>query len=151
MEKRVFSGRSMAIGVATGVVVSVVLGAFGTGWGLACMTGLAGGSCVLALCTALGDPRFNGQPVMTARQRGPSVIASIVILAPALNLSSALRHAPDAVNPFIVSLLILLTGFAAYGLGIIVGALSQIEGDDAPPTGNPLGLTTASDDTRRSP
>ena len=88
---------------------------------------------------------------MTSRQRGPWVVACIVILTPALNLGGALRHSPDAVHPFVVSVLLLLTGFAGYGLGVIVGSLNQIEGDDAPATENPLGLTTASDDTRRSP
>ena len=145
MERRVFSGRSMALGVATGVVASVALGAFGIDWVLACMTGLAAGAFALAFYTSL-DPRFD----MTPRRRGPWVVAGIVILTPALNLGSALRHSPDAVHPLVVSVLLLLTGFAAYGLGVIVGALNQIEGDDAPATGNLLDVTAASDDTRGS-
>ena len=145
MKERVFTGRAVALGVATGAVVSVMLGVFGIDWVLACMTGLAAGAFALALCTAL-DPRFD----MTSRQRGPWVVAFIVILTPALNLGSALRHSPDAVHPFVVGVLLLLTGFAAYGLGVIVGALNQIEGDDPQATGNLLNVTAASDDTRGS-
>ena len=146
MKERVFTGRSVALGLATGTVVSVMVGAFGIDWVLACMTGLAAGAFALAFYTGL-DPRFD----MTSRKRGPWVVASIVILTPALNLGSVLRHSPDAVHPFVVSVLLLLTGFTAYGLGVIVGALNQIEGDDAPVTGNRLIVTPASDDVRGAP
>ena len=145
MKERVFTGRSVSLGLATGMVVSVMLGAFGIDWVLACMTGLAAGAFALAFCTSL-DPRFD----MTPRRRGPWVIASIVILTPALNLGGALRHAPDTVHPFVISVLILLTGFAAYSLGVIVGALNQIEGDDAPPTANRYRITAAPDDAHPS-
>ena len=64
MQERVFTGRSVALGLATGTVVSVMLGAFGVDWVLACMTGLAVVAFALAFYTAL-DPRFD----MTSRQR----------------------------------------------------------------------------------
>ena len=41
MKERVFTGRSVALGLATGTVESVMLGAFGIYWVLACMTGPA--------------------------------------------------------------------------------------------------------------
>ena len=47
MKERVFTGRSVALGLATGTVVSVMLGAFGIDWVLACMTGLAAGAFAL--------------------------------------------------------------------------------------------------------
>ena len=47
MKERVFTGRSVALGSATGTVVSVMLGAFGIEWVLACMTGLAAGAFAL--------------------------------------------------------------------------------------------------------
>ena len=78
-----------------------MLGALGRDWVLACMTGLAAGAFALAFYTAL-DARFD----MTSRQRDPWVVACIVILTPALNLGGALRHAPDAVHPFVVSVLL---------------------------------------------
>lgn len=109
------------------------------------MTGLAAGACALAFCTSL-DPRFD----MTPRRRGPWVVASIVILTPAFNLPVALQHSPDTVYPWVASILVLLTGYAAYGLGVIVGALNQGEGDGAPPTGNRLIVSPAPDDAGRS-
>ena len=145
MKQQVFTRRSVALGLATGTALSVALGAFGIDWLLACLTGLAAGAFALAFCTAL-DPRFD----WTSRQRVPQAVAFIVILAPALNLGSALRHSPDAVHPFIVSVLLLFSGFAAYGLGVIVGSLNQIEGDDAPATGNRLIVPPGPDDARGS-
>ena len=47
MKERVFTGRSVALGLATGTVVSVMPGAFGIDWVLACMTGLAAGTFAL--------------------------------------------------------------------------------------------------------
>ena len=80
--------------MATGTVVSVMLGAFGIDWVLASMTGLAAGAFALAFYTAL-DPRFD----MTSRQRGLWVVACIVILTPVLNLGDALRHSPRLAEP----------------------------------------------------
>ncbi len=141
MKERVFTGRAIALGLATGMIVSVTLGAFSIDWGLACLTGLATGAFALSFYTGL-EPRFD----MTPRRRGPWVVALIVILMPATSLSSVLHHSPDAGHPFVVSVLLLFTGFAAYGLGVIVGALNQIEGNDAPSTGNRLIVAPAPDD-----
>ena len=47
MKEPVFTGRSLAPGLATGTAESVMLGAFGIDWVLACMTGLAAGAFAL--------------------------------------------------------------------------------------------------------
>ena len=47
MKERAYTGRSVALGSATGAVESVMLGAFGIDWALPCMTGLAAGAFAL--------------------------------------------------------------------------------------------------------
>ncbi len=47
MKERVYTGRSVALGSATGAVESIMLGAFGIDWVLACTTGLAAGAFAL--------------------------------------------------------------------------------------------------------
>ena len=47
MKERVYTGRPAALGSATGAVESVMLGAFGIDWVLACMPGLAAGAFAL--------------------------------------------------------------------------------------------------------
>ena len=49
MKDRAYTGRSVALGLATGTVVSVMLGALGIDWVLACMTGLTPGAFALPL------------------------------------------------------------------------------------------------------
>ena len=130
---RVFTARSTGIGMATGVLVGIAFGQLlGAAWGLAVLNGLAAGALALALSI---DELRGGWWDTTHDRRRPGIraLAYAVMLAPALFAHRYIAFRPA--DEVAVSLLFMLTGFAAYTLGGIMATLVYL--DDEPAAADP--------------
>ena len=118
---RVFSARSTGIGMATGVLVAIAFGQpLGVAWSLAVLNGLAAGA--LALVLSIDELRGGWLDTTHDRRRtGIRALAYAVMLAPTLFADRYIAFRPA--DEVAVSLLFLLTGFAAYTLGGIMATL----------------------------
>jgi hypothetical protein len=126
---RAFTARSTGIGIATGVLVATALAQLlGAAWGLAILNGLAAGA--LYMTFSISGLR-GGWFETTDNRRRPGIraLAYAVVMAPALLVHHyvELRSADEVA----VSLLFMLTGFAAYTLGGIMATLVYLDGDAA--------------------
>ena len=124
---RVFTARSTGIGIATGVLVAIALGQLlGAAWALAILNGLAAGALALALSIGAG-----GWFDTTVNRRRPGIwaLAYAVMMAPTLFVHHYIELRPA--DEVAVSLLFILTGFAAYTLGSIMATLVYLDGDAA--------------------
>ena len=129
MKPSLFSVRSMAVGVATAMLVAAILGQLvGAPWGLAILTGFAAGACALAVPIAMRGGRFDvlGSSVVR-RHRGVWLLAYSVIVLPMFLIDDVV--ALDRPVGLALALLFGLTGMAAYVLGGIMATLDHLEGD----------------------
>ena len=134
MRVAVFTARSVGIGVAVGMLVAVAMGQLvGSAWGLAVLTGLAGGALTFAVAVGARDGRFDFL-VANAKQRrlGVWTLAYIVMVTPMFFVDDAigigLLRSEDRLA---LSLLFGFTGFASYFFGAIMATLNRLDGDDA--------------------
>ncbi len=123
---QVFTTRSVTIGIVAGVLIALAVTTLDAPWGLAIPTGLAGGAFALAVSTMVGDGRFG---FMTARGRpGIRMLATVVILFPALSVSNAIEVVELArAESVALTLMVLLTGAAAHALGGILATLDHVD------------------------
>ena len=160
----VFTGRSVSIGIVFGVLVAAGFGQFrGTDWGLAAMNGLSAGALALAFSIGMSDGRLQWYGNHPGRQ-GVWMLAYIVIGISAafvrgfievdrfiegkkfFDMYKFIDMARAYANYFAVEMLLLITGFAAYGLGFINAKLEHLDGDKS---GDPLPLRATSPDGPR--
>ena len=125
---RTFTTRSTGIGSATGVLVGLVLGQLGAAWGLAVLNGLAAGALALALSI---DGQRGGWFDATDNHRRPGIraLAYAVMMAPTLFVHYYIELPPA--DEIAVSVLFMLTGFAAYTLGGTMATLVYQDTDPA--------------------
>ena len=125
----VFTVRSVAIGLTSGVLVAAWVGWLrGTAVGLAVLTGLAAGALAFAVYTALHDGRFD---VMSNRRRlGVRALVGIVVLTPMFFVDDVIELQLSQADEAALGLLIGLTGLAAFALGAIAATLDHLDGDD---------------------
>ena len=134
MKAKVFTVRSVVIGVASGVLVSAALGPLaGASRGLAILNGLAAGALAFAAFLSLRDGRFAFMSAQTSQRRlGVWVLAWVAMSSPMFFVRSAigneLSNPPDGLA---LSLLFGFTGFASYAFGGIMATLEHLDGDDA--------------------
>lgn len=155
MKVAVFSVRSVGIGIVCGVLVAAGLGLRrGADWGLAALNGLSAGAAVLAFSIGMSDDRLKWYGNRRKRQ-GVGILAFIVTMIPSVfvreliavdrfieeeklfEMYGFIDTARASANGFAVSMLILITGFAAYDLGCINAKLEHLDGDES---GDPLPL-----------
>lgn len=132
---KVFTARSVVIGVASGVLVSAVLGPLvGASRGLAILNGLVAGAGALALAGCLlRDGRFSFMSATASQRR-----IGVWMLA-WLSMSSAMFFVRSAIGDDLsspadrlaLSLLFGFTGFTSYAFGGIMATLEHLDGDDA--------------------
>lgn len=128
MDRRVFTRRSSAAGLATGVLLAVVLGQLiGAPWGLAAITGLPAGA------TALGVS-FGARNGLFRRRRRPWgpvpwaaawFVGYFVAMLPAVTLSAFLDL--NWATKATIRLLLLLSGLTALMFGYIVRMLEPLD------------------------
>ena len=126
---QVVTTKSVAVGVATGALVAVVVGQLiGAPWMLAGLNGLAAGALALAMSIVVGDGRFG---VMNVRRRpGLRAFAYAVMFLPAFMAGSVMEVELARAEGLALALLFLFTGFAAHALGGILSTLEHLEGAD---------------------
>ena len=131
---RVFTPRSIGIGIVGGVLVAGAFGQFfSTAWGLAILNGLAGGALALAgsVCMRHGKFAFLAEKAHQ-RQFGVGMLSYAAIVPPVFFVDAAVGI--DLLNredSLALSLLFGSTGFAAYNLGGIMMTLAHLDGDAA--------------------
>lgn len=149
MKVAVFTVRSVGIGIVFGVLVAAGFGQFyGTDWGLAAMNGLSAGALALAVSISMSDDRLEWYSNRPGRQ-GVGMLAFIVMMIPLtfvrefiavdrfieeeklVEMYGFIDTARASANAFAVSMLILTTGFATYGLGCIKAKLEHLDGDES--------------------
>ena len=146
---QVFTKRSAGIGVATGAVVAAGFGQLaGASWGLAALNGLAAGALALSLSIVLRDGRFD--MMNTRRRHGVWLLAWTVIAVPWLFADNFIEPTLSRIDEFALTLLVGLTGFAAFALGAIAATLEHLDGDDAAADPRPHQVTPAPGE-RRTP
>lgn len=123
---QILTTKSVATGVATGVLVAVAIGQLlGAPWTLAGLNGLAAGALALAASIVVGDGRFS---VMSVRRRpGLRTFAYVVILLPAFMAGNVMSVELARAEGFALGMLFLLTGFAALALGGILSTLEDLD------------------------
>ncbi|MCY4506670.1 MAG: hypothetical protein OXG35_06880 [Acidobacteria bacterium] len=128
MDRCVFTWRSSAAALATGVLVAVALGQLlGAPWGLAVITGLPAGAAVLGVAFGARNGLFRTRP----RPWGPApltgafLVGQTVVLVPAMLSGVFLELSPA--TEATLQLLFLLAGFAALMFGYIARMLEQFE------------------------
>ena len=126
MDQRVFTRRSSAVALGTGVLVAVALGQFGAPWALAVFTGLPAGATVLGLSFGARNRLFRvrSRPWAPAPWIGAFVVGLTVVLVPAANLSPFLEL--NLATEAALELLFGLTGFAALMFGYITRMLEEL-------------------------
>ena len=133
---RVFTRRSIGIGVAGGVLVAGALGQLaGAALGLAVLNSLAAGTVALAGSICMRDGRF-GFLLENEYQRrlgvGALVYVAATMMAPMVFLVHAIGiELLDRGDERALSLLFGFTTFAAYLLGGIMVRLAYLDGDGA--------------------
>ena len=128
MKVAVFTARSVAVGVAAGVLVAVWVGWLrGADAVLAVLNGLAGGALALAVFNYMEDGRF----ALQARRLGVRTLTASVIVAPMIFVDNVIGNELSRANGSSLSLLFVLTGFAAYNLGGILATLDHLDGNDS--------------------
>lgn len=135
MRVKVFTARSVVIGVASAVLVSALLGPLvGASRGLAILNGLVVGAGALALAGCLlSDVRFAFMGARTNQRR-----IGVWLLA-WLSMSSAMFFARSVIGDGLsspadrlaLSLLFGFTGFTSYVFGGIMATLEHLDSDDA--------------------
>lgn len=147
MDRRVFTRRSSAAALATGVLVAVALGQlFGAPWGLAAITGFPAGATVLGVSFGARNGLFRPRP----RPWGPGpwagamFVGHFVATFPALTLSVFLELS-WAIKATI-QLLLLLSGLAALMFGYIARMLEPLDIAEDPSDACPGGTTPQSAD-----
>ena len=145
---RAFTARSTGIGIATGVLVATALDQLlSAAWALATLNGLAAAALALALSI---DSQRGGWFDATDNHRRPGIwaLAYAVMMAPTLFVHYYIELPPaDEIS---VSLLFVLTGFAAYTLGRIMATLVYWDSDPAPADPRMHRLTPQPGTRRRS-
>ena len=128
MKFRVFTARSVAVGVAAGALIAAWVGwVRGADLVLAALNGLAGGVLALAVFTYMQDGRFELQPW---RRLGVRALLAAIIVSPMIFVDDVIGNELPAATGSSLSMLFMLTGFAAYHLGGILTTLDQLDGDD---------------------
>ena len=144
MKVAVFTVRSVGVGIAAGLLVTVAFGLFaGASWGLAAVNGLSAGPLVFTIYIGMNDDRVDWNSVPPGR-RGTWKLAYSVIFLPALFLEYLTGFWGDSggvpllngmefgvVDLLALKALILTTGFAAYALGNITAKLEHLSGDES--------------------
>jgi type IV secretory pathway TrbD component len=133
---RVFTRRSIGIGVASGVLVAGALGQFdGAARGLAVLNGLAAGAVALAGSICMRDGRFAFLLEKEYQRRlGVGMLACMAatMVAPMVSVEHAIgRGLLDRGDERALSLLFGCTAFAAYFLRGIMVRLAHLDGDAA--------------------
>ena len=123
---RVFTVKSIVIGVAAGGLVAAAIGqVIGASWGLALLNGLAAGASALALSVVVGDGRFG---MMNVRRRpGVRTLAYFVMFLPAFLADNVIEVELARAEGLALSMLLLLTGFASYVFGGVLATLDHID------------------------
>lgn len=129
---RVFTPRSIGIGVTSGALVGGVLGwLVGAAWGLVALNSLASGALALAGSICMRDGRF---AFLMENRRWPGVgmLASAAIMTPMFFVDNAigieLLNREDALA---LSWLFGFTGLTAYTLGGIMVTLAHLNCEEA--------------------
>ena len=133
MRVKVFTARSVVIGVASAVLVSALLGPLvGASWGLAVLNGLVAGTLALAGCL-LSDGRFAFMGAATTRRHmGVWLLAWLSMSSAMFFVRSAIGdELPSAADRLALSLLFGFTGFTSYVFGGIMATLEHLDSDDA--------------------
>ena len=132
MDLRVFTQRSSAVALATGVLVSVTLGQFGAPWGLATITGLPAGATVLAVSFSVRNGMFRARrrPGSPAPWVGAFLVGQVIVLVPFFQLDDNIPEVLNWATEAALELLFLLTGFAALAFGYITRMLEQLDSAD---------------------
>ena len=133
-----FTRRSSAVALGTGVLVAAALGRFGAPWTLAAFTGLPAGATVLGLSFGArnGLFRVRSRPWAPAPWIGAFLVGLTVWLVPAGNLSPFLEL--NFATEVALELSFGLTGFAALMFGYITRMLEEFaaaEDANDPPLG----------------
>ena len=127
MDQRVFTRRSSVVGLATGVLVAIVLGQlFGAPWGLAAITGLPAGGTVLGVSFGARNGLFRTRrrpwgPVPWAAAWSVGYFAAML---PAVTLSALLEL--NWATKATIQLLLLLSGLTSLMFGYIVRMLEPL-------------------------
>ena len=129
---RVFTPRSIGIGVTSGALVGGVLGWFvGAAWGLVALNSLAVGALALAGSICMRDGRF-AFLMENRRRQGVGILACAAIMAPMSFVDDAigieLLNRDDALA---LSLLFGFTGWTACTLGGIMVTLAHLDSEEA--------------------
>ena len=135
---RVFTVRSVAVGILTGVIVVAILSqALGTPLVLAAMTGFAAAACGLATFVTLRDRRLNVlRRAPTSRRPGVLalfVLVMIVSMHAGLVGVAVIQSRATESNPMVsvgsvFMVLVLFATVASLHLGGMLGTLSRIDG-----------------------
>ena len=123
---RVFTVKSIVIGVAAGGLVAAAIGqVIGASWGLALLNGLAAGASALALSVVVGDGRFG---MMNVRRRpGVRTLAYFVMFLPAFLADNVIEVELARAEGLALSMLLLRTGFASYVFGGVLATRDHID------------------------
>ena len=151
MQIPIWTVRSVIASLAVGAIVAAVLGGvLGTPWGLAALAGFPAGALALACSLLMRDPRLDAGALRPSRGTGSSLarLAIFMILASALVVDDALQL--RGVSGFASSAVVLLTGFAAYLLGVIVWAQHHLAGDETSADPRLHGVTPGPDISQRT-
>lgn len=138
---RVFTARSVAVGILTGVIVVAILNqALGTPLVLAAMTGFAAAACGLATFVTLRDRRLNVLR-RAATSRRPGVLAlfvlvTIVSMHAGLVGVAVIQFRVTESDPMVsvgsvFTVLVLFTAVASLHFGGMLGVLNRIDGRSA--------------------
>lgn len=135
---RVFTLRSAAVGILTGVIVVAILNqVLGTPLVLAAMTGFAAAACGLATFVTLQDRRLNVlRRTPTSRRPGVFALFVLVMIIPmhaglvgvVLIQSRATESNPMVSVGSAFMVLVLFTAVASLHFGGMLGTLSRIDG-----------------------
>ena len=131
MDQRVFTRRSSAAALATGVLVVVALGQlFGVPWGLAAITGLPAGTTVLGVSFGARNGLFRTRPHPwgPVPWAGAMFVGYFVAMLPAFTLSAFFEL--NWTTRATVQLLLSLSGLTALMFGYIVRMLEPLDAAD---------------------
>ena len=129
---RVFTSRSIGIGVASGVLVAGTLGQLvGAAWGLVLLPSLAAGALALAISVSMRHAKFAFLLEKAhERQLGVGMLTYVAMVPPIFFVDVAIGIEPfNRGDELALSLLFGLTATAAYLLGGIMVTLAHLDGD----------------------
>lgn len=126
MTIRVFTARSIGIGLAGGVLAGLWVGwVYGAGVVLAALNGLAGGVVAWTAYVYMSDGRFQETP----RRWGVRILGASTLL-PLFFVERIIGDAVSSAQGNAIWLLFLLTWWASYNVGGILATLEHLDGPE---------------------